>query len=427
MATAPKPRPLFSNRDDCSAWFKSQRAMSDFVELRKELAKRSVTEQDAWELGLEFLAYIGRNKSPHTFNRFRGEVERFILWSWFIRKLDLRELRKQDLLDYADFCWYPPANWIALANHDRFVVRKGQMLTNSQWRPFRATLKENDEAATLNEREKAELATKRYRPSQQTLTAMFTAIVAFYKYLMNEELVGGNPAQLAKKDCRHFVKDAQVKPTKRLSEDQWAFVIDCAERLANEDADFERNLFVIAALKTLFLRISELSEREDWSPEMSHFWEDSQGNWWLKVYGKGRKIRDVTVPTQFLGFLKRYRKSRSLSPLPSSSDNNPIIEKIRGRGGMSARHLRRLVQAVFDEAFIVMTAEKGFEDARKLSEATTHWLRHTGASMEIERGRALKDLSEDLGHSSMATTDSIYVQSETKKRAASGKSRGVKS
>ncbi|WP_370978572.1 hypothetical protein [Agaribacterium sp. ZY112] len=41
--------------------------------------------------------------------------------------------------------------------------------------------------------------------------------------------------------------------------------------------------------------------------------------------------------------------------------------------------------------------------------------------MEIERGRALKDLSEDLGHSSMATTDAIYVQSENKKRAKSGK------
>lgn len=29
--------------------------------------------------------------------------------------------------------------------------------------------------------------------------------------------------------------------------------------------------------------------------------------------------------------------------------------------------------------------------------------------MEIERGRALKDVSEDLGHASMATTDTIYV------------------
>ena len=52
-------------------------------------------------------------------------------------------------------------------------------------------------------------------------------------------------------------------------------------------------------------------------------------------------------------------------------------------------------------------------------------MRHTGASMEIERDRPLKDLSEDLGHSSSATTDTVYVQVERKRRAASGKDRKV--
>ncbi|MGL1959221.1 MAG: hypothetical protein OCD00_18135 [Colwellia sp.] len=45
--------------------------------------------------------------------------------------------------------------------------------------------------------------------------------------------------------------------------------------------------------------------------------------------------------------------------------------------------------------------------------------------MEIERGRSLKDLSEDLGHASMATTDTVYIQSENKMRAESGKTRKV--
>lgn len=45
--------------------------------------------------------------------------------------------------------------------------------------------------------------------------------------------------------------------------------------------------------------------------------------------------------------------------------------------------------------------------------------------MEIERGRALKDLSEDLGHASMATTDTVYVQTDTRVRAESGKQRKV--
>jgi integrase len=37
----------------------------------------------------------------------------------------------------------------------------------------------------------------------------------------------------------------------------------------------------------------------------------------------------------------------------------------------------------------------------------------------------LKDLSEDLGHASMATTDTIYVQTENRVRAESGKKRKV--
>ena len=72
-----------------------------------------------------------------------------------------------------------------------------------------------------------------------------------------------------------------------------------------------------------------------------------------------------------------------------------------------------------------MKNEQGKESDRKFREILTHWLRHTGASLEIERGRALKDLSEDLSHSSMATTDTVYVQSEDRKRAESGKNREV--
>ena len=102
-----------------------------------------------------------------------------------------------------------------------------------------------------------------------------------------------------------------------------------------------------------------------------------------------------------------------------------LVEKIRGQGGMTSRHLRRLVQEIFDHAYDRMRQLEGENKSMKLKEATTHWLRHTGASMEIERGRALKDLSEDLGHASMVTTDTIYVQSENKMRAESGKKRKV--
>ena len=216
-----------------------------------------------------------------------------------------------------------------------------------------------------------------------------------------------------------------LKDVKRLSEEQWLFLLETVTAMADDNPRFERNLFLIAALKTLFLRISEFSERPDWIPVMGHFWEDTDKNWWLKVYGKGRKLRDITVPSSFMPYLKRYRLYRGMSSLPLDGEKHPIVEKLRGSGGMTARQLSRLVQEVFDHAYETMKKQQGEEIARKFREVSTHWLRHTGASLEIERGRALKDLSEDLGHSSMATTDTVYVQSEDRKRAESGKNREV--
>ncbi len=374
--------------------------------------------QKHWDWGREFLCYIGRNKSEHTFTRFRNETERFLLWIFLYKTTPMEQLRKADILEYADFCWQPPVSWICTANHEKFVYHNGCYTQNPLWAPFKLQLAKKTDPNQAPDK-------KKYRPSQQTLTATFTAIIAFYKYLMNEEHLYGNPAQIAKPDCRYFIRDAQVKEVRRLSESQWDYVFKVSQELAGKDRAYERSLFVITALKTLFLRISELSERPNWSPVMSHFWQDSDGNWWLKIFGKGRKLRDITVPDSFIVYLKRYREYRGLSSLPTTGENEPIVEKIRGRGGMTSRQLTRIVQAVFDVAYDEMKKAEGKDKARKLKEASTHWLRHTGASMEIERGRALKDLSEDLGHSSMATTDTVYVQTENRVRAKSGKDRQV--
>jgi len=411
MAT-PKPTPLYPTYIELR-----DLSLADYPGIDTLLVDQPDWWSVHWQWGKSFLEYIGRNKSEHTYVRFRNEVERFLLWSFFIKEKAIDDCRKTDILDYADFCWRPPVSWIGTSSLDRFQLDSGYFKSNKAWRPFKIQAPKSQ----LNK----DIDKKKYRPSQQTLIATFTAVIAFYKYLMGEELCLGNPAQIAKKDCRHFITDSQVKEVKRLTSDQWQYLLDTAVEMADENPIYERNLFVIASLKTLFLRISELSERENWSPIMGHFWQDDDENWWLKIFGKGRKIRDTTVPLDFIHFLERYRSSRGLSALPSAGENTVLVEKIRGQNGMSARHLRRLVQDTFDHAYRKMKHSVGEKKAMKLKEASTHWLRHTGASMEIERGRALKDLSEDLGHASMATTDTVYVQTENKKRADSGKKRKV--
>jgi integrase len=409
--STPKPIPLYPSYAELK-----QVRLDEFPGLSEFLSEADDWKSAAWQWGQDFLSHIGRNKSEHTYTRFRSEVEKFLLWSFLINNKPIDECRKSDILEYADFCWQPPFSWICLSNYEKFLLQNGFFIQNPDWAPFRLMLAKGD----LSKPDK-----KNYRPSQQTLHATFTALNAFYKHLMDEEFCFANPVQIAKKDCRYFIKDSQVKDVKRLSEDQWNYLLKVAQSMADSDSRYERNLFLIASLKTLFLRISEFSERTDWTPSMSHFWQDHDKNWWLKIYGKGRKIRDVTVPPSFLEYLRRYRLHRGLNSLPVSGENHPIIEKLRGRGGMTSRQLSRLVQEVFDTTYEQMKARKGEESASKFKEASTHWLRHTGASLEIERGRPLKDVSEDLGHASMATTDTVYVQTEDKKRAESGKERSV--
>lgn len=409
---AKKPTPLFPTNAELT-----DLTLTNYVQLNRFLMRAPHWMLQHWHWAKNYLLYIGRNKSQHTYVRFRNDIEKFLLWLFMYEQQPLDGLRKADILRYIDFCVAPPVNWISTQLHDRFHLENGCFKSNSNWTPFRQTPPKYDKTRVLDP--------KKYQPSLQTLESTFVALSSFYRHLIDEEICYGNPVPMAKRDCKHLIKNSQVKTISRLTEQQWQYLLDTAVDLAQEDPLLERNLFVIATMKTLFLRLSELSERRDWIPLMSHFWTDEDNNWWFKAYGKGKKVRDITVPPDYLPFLKRYRQWRGLSLLPSKGEQTVLIEKIRGRGGLTSRQISRLIQFIFDAAFEKMKLEHGLEAAQKLSEATTHYLRHTGASMEIERDRPLKDLSEDLGHASSATTDTVYVQVERRRRASSGKGRKV--
>ena len=408
-----KPVALYPSYKELSAW-----RQSDYPEVAAFLASGESWWKPHWQWGCDYLCYIGRNKSEHTFARFRNEVEKFLLWAFIIAEKPIDQYRKVEILEYADFVWKPPATWISRESNKRFELVDGLYRQHKDWAPFKLQKPKHYDRDELPKKSS-------YRTSQESLTATFTALSSFYEHLVMEEVVYGNPTRPAKRDCNHFINDTRVQNVSRLNREQWDYLYDTARCMADENPVYERSLFVILTLKVLFLRIGELSERPGWSPQMRHFKRDEFGNWWLDVLGKRKKPRSVSVPDAFMPVLKRYREHLGLHPLPSPSENDPLVGKLRGSGGMTSRHLRRLVQEVFDRAYQRMADELGHERASELKEATAHWLRHTGASMEIERGRALKDLAEDLGHSSTATTDVIYVRVDHQIRAKSGKERAI--
>ncbi len=79
-------------------------SLTDYPQLQDQFDKMSDWQIEHWNWGKSFLEYTGRNKSKHTYFRFRSEVERFLLWSFLINQNPMDSYNKSDILDYADFC-----------------------------------------------------------------------------------------------------------------------------------------------------------------------------------------------------------------------------------------------------------------------------------------------------------------------------------
>jgi integrase/recombinase XerD len=354
----------------------------------------------------EFLTSYSK-KSQDTYDKFRGDAERLLLWCWLIKEKSLPELRRRDLEEYTDFVASPILSWQGQHTERRFLSSNGLRVPNGRWRPFRAA-----------GAGKGRLNTKSWQ-------GLFSNISVYFNYLMAEDYVAGNHIPIVKKNCPYLRKETGINTAKRLSELQWDYLLNTAMSMADQDPHHERTLFVIASLKSLKLRISELAERPNWLPVMSHFHRDHEGNWWYRTFGKGSKERDVSISNEYLGFLKRYRTYRGLSPLPSKDSSEPIIESRMSHRGLGTRQLRNIVEEAFKQSCDALLQD-GFEvEASELRAATTHWLRHTGASMEVAAGRDLSHVQADLGHGSIRTTDELYVDSDNMERASSARKQSV--
>ena len=367
---------------------------------------------------LQFL--ISYDGSKATFNAYRRELERLLQWSWHIRQVSIRNLAREDIVDFIRFTLDPPRAWIGTKNVARFIQREGQRVPNPAWRPFVASVSKADfRSGTQPDK-------STYTPSQAAIRATFAVLSSFYDYLAQESFVIANPVSLIRQKSKFLRRDHNQAFVRRISDLQWDYVLETAELMAAEDPHVhERTLFCTTALYAMYLRISELVADERAAPVMGDFKKDRDGNWWFHVTGKGNKHRTVTVSDAMLNALKRYRKSRNLSPLPPPNDPVPLIPKIRGKGPVtSSRHLRVLLQDCFDRTYTRMCEDGLKGDALELKESTVHWLRHTGISEDVQT-RPREHVRDDAGHATMATTDH-YIESDQRERHHSGKKKPVK-
>jgi integrase len=174
----------------------------------------------------------------------------------------------------------------------------------------------------------------------------------------------------------------------------------------------------------MYLRISELTDSKRWTPQMNNFKCDSNNKWWFTTVGKGNKERDIAVSDAMLDALKRWRKHLGLTSLPSPADHSPLLPKTKGTGAIkSINFIREIVQNCFDQATAKLKLNNLNDEADLLSEATVHWLRHTGISDDVKH-RPREHVRDDAGHGSSATTDK-YIDVELKERHKSAEGKAI--
>ncbi|WP_447781201.1 tyrosine-type recombinase/integrase [Pseudomonas plecoglossicida] len=362
-----------------------------------------------------------------TFNSFRTHAERLLLWSLIIAKKSILDIRRVDAEMFMEFCLHPPAEWVGPVVKSRFLrlggrkrLESDEYIVNKDWRPFSSTVTKRDRKISVESSK--DLTARPYQMAQGSVAQVFAVCGSFFQHAMDEGLTESNPFRAIKQKSIYKQRTVLDVSARSLTELQWSFVIDCAEQMAAEDPKHERTLFIVASIFSMYLRVSDLVGRENWRPSMGDLRRDTVGNWWFHVVGKGNKAARISVRDDYVDcYLTRYRRYLGLSPLPSPQDVAPLIGTLNGRGGLSDRHIRSLLQVVFDRALKRMQ-EEGWSDDEidQLRSASLHWLRHTSATFDAPL-REMKDLQADLRHNSLSTTQNIYYNSLDEQRACSMK------
>jgi len=118
------------------------------------------------------------------------------------------------------------------------------------------------------------------------------------------------------------------------------------------------------------------------------------------LVGKGKKARVVIIDQQACDVLDGWLAERSKLGV---SGHKPVFCTLKG-GKINPAQMREKIKRLATKAGITKRVH-------------LHGLRHTGASELVEEGVALIDIQQQLGHSSVATTDRYLHDLNPKARA----------
>ena len=194
--------------------------------------------------------------------------------------------------------------------------------------------------------------------NKKTIVKKLSAIRSFVKYLEDQ-------CHLSMK----LLGDETIKAPQSLPKPiEETYITEVLDK-----ANLEEKL-LISMLYGLGLRISELAQLK---------LNDINGQW-IQILGKGNKVRELPLLDELQHLISQYVKMKN--------PKKYLFEK--GNAPMNVAQLRYIISKLFKSVGI---------------KATPHQLRHSFATHLLNNGARIADVSELLGHETMATTQ-VYTK-----------------
>jgi site-specific recombinase XerD len=352
-----------------------------------------------------------KDGNSKTYNAYKKELERLLLWAVLERGKALSSLNTDDCKAYVHFLktlTCDDSQWVTLA-----PAIKGQ----GTWKPFTyRTPKTLDGQVDANpEPEKPALVL-----SPRSVNYANTVIASCLDWLVKQRYLKHNNF-----DGIASIKFGQAKSNNRaftLKQMQAIFVY--AEARIDPDSPtflYDRRTYYI--LKLAFstgLRLHELVAASFGDIECLD--DDAGEHYFLRVVGKNSKERKTSLPSVFIEELRDYLKLRGLPShfgfLPQQAPLIPSLRDKTRRKHLSPAGIHKILAAFFDQMFNDLETD-GQADPRlanKLHKASTHWLRHSyGSYLANDKQVPLTYIRDELGHANISTT-SLYLNTDAKQR-----------
>ena len=354
-----------------------------------------------------------KDGNASTYNAYKKELERLLLWAVLERGKAVSSLNTDDCKAYIHFLKTLTSadhQWVTLA-----PAVKGQ----GRWKPFTYRLPKTPAGP-------ADANPGPVQPalvlSPRSVNYARTVICSCLDWLVRQQYLKHNNF-----DGIASIKFAQARlqsTNRAFTLKQMQAVFAYAEaRVLPEAPDFpatRRTLYILRFAFNTGLRIHELAAAS--FGDIEGLDGDAGEHYFLKVVGKNSQERKTSLPSVFIEELQAYLRLRGLPShfdfLPQQAPLIPSLRDQTGRKHLTPAGIHKILAAFFEQMLNDLE-NGGNADPRlaiKLRKASTHWLRHSyGSYLANDKQVPLTYIRDELGHANISTT-SLYLNTDAKQR-----------